>query len=300
MNSQGNFSEPSHHQDRQAPEELNDDLQNILNNDNAGDLWTEKSGKIVDEELSENDLAAFEAEPNELDESLLDLDAIELDSGELEIADLNLLDSNVDNTQDLLPFIDGDRSESEAQRDLAMEEIDLEELLETEERSDLDNLESQIVNQTNINDELAADLMLEGELESVDSLDDLFDLEARFTEETPDLDALELDDKLKLTQIEQDSDLNDLLEESLDLEALELDRDSDLNNLLEESISSDDLELDSLLEESISSDDLELDNLLEESISSDDLELDNLLEESISSDDLELDSLLKNLLVAMI
>ena len=292
MNSQGNFSEPSHHQDR-PPEKLNDDLQSILNNDNAGDLWTEESSVpptasagltgdrggeqsvIIDEELLTNDLAASEAELNEIDGIAIDLEAIELDSEELEIADLSSLNSDVDNTQDLLPFIDGDLALEEiSDDDVARTEIDLEELIEIQEQNDLDDLENQIVNET-IDDELTADLMLEDrELESLDSLDDLFDIEADLTAES--LDDLEIDSELEFTQIERDLELDDLLDSSTS-DSLELD------NLLE---SSSDLELDDLLDSS-TSDSLELDNLLE---SSSDLELDDLLDSSSTSDSLnELD-----------
>ena len=257
MNSQGNFSEPSHHQDRQAPEELNDDLQSILNNDNARDLWTEdpNNASTIDKELSEHDLVASEVELNELDESLLDFETDELDSDELDIADLNSLDSSVDNTQDLLPFIDRESTT----------EDDLEALLKTSEPSDLNldltYLDSQINDETDLGEELTAESILEDlDLENVDRLDDLFAEEVALTEELT-LDDLEIDGDLELLALEGDSDL-------------------ELDNLLEESLGSDDLELDNLLEESS---DLELDNLLEESLGSDSL------------DDLELEAELDSL-----
>jgi chemotaxis protein histidine kinase CheA/DNA-binding response OmpR family regulator len=248
MNSQGNFPEKN---DPKAQQALNN-----LDRIDSQDIWTEEENQTIQsgdepktttqKEVVDNILAISE---DEMDDSSLE---------NFQFDDLDLLDSELDNTQDLLPFIN---KNNDLELNITVDNSDLDELLEIDSKStsskDLENLDSLILADELLVDNSSAKLSLDDEilLESSDNLDDLFAEEAIAI---------------------QEQNLNPL---DLDLE-LSTDNELDLDNLLEEpTIANSDLDLDNLLElPFINDDNLDLDNLLEESPLGLNLELDNSLE----------------------
>jgi chemotaxis protein histidine kinase CheA/DNA-binding response OmpR family regulator len=244
MNSQGNFPEKN---DPKAQQALNN-----LDRIDSQDLWTEEKNQntqsgdepktTTQKEVVENTLAISE---NEIDDSSLE---------NFQFDDLSLLDSELDNTQDLLPFINNDNDLD------TIDNNDLDELLSIEPKSnnskDLEQLDSLILEDELLADNSSAKLSLDDEilLESSDNLDDLFAEEAIAIQEQ-NLAPLELDLELST---DNELDLDNLLEEPAIVNS-----ELDLDNLLEFPLINDNLDLDNLLEESTPSLDLELDNSLE-------------------------------------
>ena len=302
MNSQGNFPEQNNNYDPQQPsEDLHSNSLDALDDANSiDDLWSEgqniTSGDkqtVIQSDLPDNTLAAEDNDsvisqaPQEADFSLDEVLSLDNDSENLELEDLGLAETDLDNTQDLLPFINNDLetdledggweelSELDAKSTISndLQALESEAVLEGEEWEELSELDAK----STISNDLQA-LESEADLEG-EGWEELSELDAKSTISN-DLQALEDIDSISLDSIELESESLDTLltEETV----------SEINLDLEESISSEELELDGLLDDSAEAKDLELDGLLDNPAEAKDLELDGLH----ISEDLELDGLL--------
>ncbi|VEP12118.1 hypothetical protein H1P_1350003 [Hyella patelloides LEGE 07179] len=233
MNSQGNFQENSDFKAQQASDEVSNTEtpdSGTKEQNQVAQSWEEQK-TIIPEDIAENPLAISEDEIYDL--SVANIVETEADSENLELGDFGLLDFSVDNTQDLLPFVDDDLEN-------ATDESDLEELIFDEEELSLeppDNLDDLFAEEAIAVKEMNLDsLDTEWETHTIDIGNDDRDLGlGNFADETSlELNELSMADDLELDRLSDES--------SLELDEPLIEHDLELSNFANETS----LELDEL------------------------------------------------------